>query len=223
MYIETNGVRLYAEISGQGKDLFLLHGNGEDHTIFDEAAHILEKKYRVWRIDSRGHGKSSPCEEYHYRDMARDILLLLEQKDMQNVLLYGFSDGGIVALLCAMETNRIDKLAISGANLSPKGIEEDILQMMKEEYRETRDPKIRMMLTEPDITKQDLRKISIPVLVIAGEYDVIRKEETQRIASWLKNSRLLILEGEDHDSYITHQTKIADILLKNLEESVQDI
>jgi len=35
MTINVNGITLYYEKTGRGEPLILLHGNGEDHTIFD--------------------------------------------------------------------------------------------------------------------------------------------------------------------------------------------
>ena len=45
MTIELDGIRLFYEKSGEGKPLLLIHGNGEDHTIFDKTIALLEKKY----------------------------------------------------------------------------------------------------------------------------------------------------------------------------------
>ena len=36
----VNGIRLSYEQYGEGRPLVLLHGNGEDHTIFDEAVEV---------------------------------------------------------------------------------------------------------------------------------------------------------------------------------------
>ena len=36
----------------------MLHGNGEDHHIFDRMAEIMSRKFRVILMDSRGHGAS---------------------------------------------------------------------------------------------------------------------------------------------------------------------
>ena len=47
MFIHVNGVRLFYEKQGTGKPLILLHGNEEDHRIFDEAIELLIKHYTV--------------------------------------------------------------------------------------------------------------------------------------------------------------------------------
>ena len=100
--------------------VYLLHGNGEDHTIFDEAVEVLSNRFTCYAIDSRGHGQSDLVDELHYADMASDLLAFLEELDLRDVVLCGYSDGGIVALLAAGQTERIGDLIVCGANTHPK-------------------------------------------------------------------------------------------------------
>ena len=97
----VNGIRLFYEQTGEGRPLVMLHGNGEDHTIFDEAVEVLSNRFTCYAIDSQGHGQSDEVDELHYADMASDLLAFLEELDLRDVVLCGYSDGGIVALLAA--------------------------------------------------------------------------------------------------------------------------
>ena len=45
MKITVNDVSLYYEIIGAGQPLIMLHGNGEDHTLFNKAAAILSEHF----------------------------------------------------------------------------------------------------------------------------------------------------------------------------------
>lgn len=63
MYIHINRQILYYDKTGNGSPLLLLHGNGEDHTIFDLLIPMLEQHYTVYAIDTRGHGASNPTDE----------------------------------------------------------------------------------------------------------------------------------------------------------------
>ena len=63
MTININGLVIYYEKSGKGEPLILLHGNGEDHTIFENSILILEKQFTVYALDTRGHGQSDKVSE----------------------------------------------------------------------------------------------------------------------------------------------------------------
>ena len=80
-----------------------------------------------------------------------------------------------------------------------------------------------MMLTEPNIPPEDLKAIRVPTLVIAGEKDVIIEKETKRIAAAIPDAKLMILPGENHGSYIIHQTKIAEIILEEVRKQENEI
>ncbi len=45
MKITVNQVELFYEVVGSGDPLVMVHGNGEDHTIFDEAVELLSPHF----------------------------------------------------------------------------------------------------------------------------------------------------------------------------------
>lgn len=209
MYIHINRQILYYDKTGKGSPLLLLHGNGEDHTIFDAVIPLLEKEYTVYAIDSRGHGESNPTEEYHYEAMADDIAEFITSLEIDRPAIYGFSDGGIIGLLVAIHYPKlISRLIISGANLNPRGVKQSCLSRIKKHYKKTNSPLDKMMLDEPDISTEQLNNVQIPVLVLAGENDIIRLSHTKKIAKNLPCSQLQIVPGEDHGSYIEHSSKL---------------
>ena len=213
----VNGIKIFYEKLGSGRPLLLLHGNGEDHTIFREAAEVLAEHCTVYLPDTRGHGQSSPVETYHYRDMAEDVRQLILELGLERPVLYGFSDGGITGLLTAIRAPELlSALAVSGANTSPAGLKTCWRKIFREEYRRTGDEKLRLMLREPCITERELSRIRIPLLVTAGSRDMIKRRDTEKIARAVPDSRMKILRGEDHGSYIVHQKKIAELLLEFL-------
>lgn len=212
MFAEGKGVRIYYEKTGAGRPLVLVHGNGEDHTIFNEAVALLRERFCCYALDSRCHGRSS-MGPLHYEDMAADVLALLEQEDLQDAVFYGFSDGGIVGLLAAAQTQRISTLVVSGANLSPRGVKLSLRLTLRLMQVLRRDPKIALMLREPHISDETLGKIRARTLVLAGSRDLILEKETRHIAAAIPGAELRILPGEDHGSYIVHQERIGRILL----------
>ena len=209
----VNGIRLWYEQYGEGRPLVLLHGNGEDHTIFDEAGQVLAGRFTCYCLDSRGHGNSDVVDELHYEDMASDLLAFLEVLDLRDVAVCGYSDGGIVALLAARWTDRITDLIVCGANTRPRALKRRAYMDIRWEHRQ--DPNIynTVMLREPHIPPADLAAIRARTLVVAGSRDIIREKETRFIATTIPGAELLILPGEDHGSYINHNDRIAYIIL----------
>ena len=96
-YLHVNGIDLYVEIRGEGTPLVALHGNGEDHSTFDVLGDALQETFTLYAFDTRGHGKSTMVEEYHYADMAEDIAQALMELFAEPVDVIGFSDGGVIA------------------------------------------------------------------------------------------------------------------------------
>lgn len=214
MKINVNGIELYYEAHGSGRPLIMLHGNGEDHTIFYEAIVQLKKHFTVYAVDSRGHGESTPADELHYTDMADDMIAFMDALDLKDVVFYGFSDGGIIGLIAAMKTDRIGMLITSGANLTPKGVSLPLQYLVKGMYAVTRDPKMRLMMAEPNLTPSDLARIKVPTVVIAGEKDLVTQAETDLIAASIPGAKERILPGEGHGSYIVHKRRIGEIIME---------
>ena len=91
MFLDMGPLKLHYEISGEGKPLILLHGNGEDMTIFDEALPLLEKHFMVYRIDTRCHGESTKMKEIHYSLLADDLHAFIKLLNIEKPVVYGFS------------------------------------------------------------------------------------------------------------------------------------
>ncbi len=213
--VNVNGVCLHFAAAGEGRPVILVHGNGESHALFEtEIGQLVKAGYRVYAPDSRGHGANEPLDEYHYADMAEDIFQFIRILGLRKPLYYGFSDGGIIGLqLEISHPGTLGMMAVSGANLSPEGCDPAFIREYTEINRKSPDPLITLMLTEPHIAPADLEKIEIPVLVTAGENDLILPEETRKIAEHLPASELVILDGEDHGSYIDHSEIMGNLLI----------
>ena len=215
MNINVNNVDLYYEVYGEGQPIILVHGNSETHEIFDVLINKLKNNYKIYAIDSRCHGKSQKTEEISYDLMAEDIIQFIKKLKIDNPIFYGFSDSGIIGLLIAIKEPKIlFKLIVSGANLNPIGMSKFALVISKIGYFITRNKLFKMMIKEPNITIEDLKKIEIPTYILAGEKDVIKEEHTRMIADNIKESTLEIIPKENHSSYIIHSEKIYEIIKK---------
>ena len=202
--VRVNGVVLHYAAVGQGRPVVLVHGNGEDHHLFDRQIQQLSAAgYRVYAPDSRGHGVNAPLGEYHYADMAEDMFCFIRALNLHKPAMYGHSDGGIIALLLELRhPGTLGVMAVSGANLSPEGVDPALRREWTAANSAKEDPLVTLMLTEPHIDPARLGAISVPTLVTAGERDIILRRETETIAAGIPDARLMILPGQDHGSYI---------------------
>lgn len=214
MILEVNGVELYYEVMGQGKPLILVHGNGEDHRIFTEAAQILKEYFTCYLVDSRSHGQSGKVKRLHYRDMAGDYMAFIEKLGLEDVTYFGFSDGGILGLMIAAAGDQVKTLVVSGANTRPDTVAAGARRMIQLLHFFTRKDMFRLMLQEPDLTAEELGRIRARTFVLAGEKDLVLRSDTDFIAASIPGAVEKILPGETHGSHIVHSTKIAEILLE---------
>ena len=147
-------------------------------------------------------------------DMAEDMFQFIRTLSLHKPLFYGHSDGGIIGLLLELlHPGTLGMMAASGVNLSPEGIEPSFIEEFTDINGKNPDPLITLMLTEPHIEPEALENIDIPVLLTAGENDLILPEETMRIAAHLPRAQLVIVKGEDHGSYIDGSEIMGDLLL----------
>ncbi|GGC76608.1 alpha/beta fold hydrolase [Enterococcus wangshanyuanii] len=212
--INVNGTELFYTKSGQGDPLLLLHGNGEDHHIFDQLSQKLEKDFAVYAIDSRNHGESARTEQYDYEQMADDIIDFIDVLKLEKVNIVGFSDGAILAILMGIKKlSWLNKLALLGANTSPEQLKPEIFDHIVEKYKETQDPLFKLMMEQPNIPLQELRKIEVPTLIIAADDDLCELEIFEQMHQLIEASDLKIMENQDHGSYIIDNDILAESLL----------
>ena len=219
--VDVNGISLYYEVAGTGKPVIMVHANGGDHTNFvTEIRQLAAAGYRVYALDSRGQGENAPLEEYHYSDMVEDTYRFITCLGLRGAAYYGWSDGGIIGrMLEICHPHTLSVLAVSGANLSPEGANPEDETVRWYAGMAASDPLIQLMFREPDIDPGALSNIDIPVLVTAGEDDLILRSHTQLIADSLPNARLVIAAGEDHSSYIYQSEVMGALLLEFLEDN----
>jgi pimeloyl-ACP methyl ester carboxylesterase len=213
MRILVNGVEIYYEVDGKGPPFILLHGNGEDHTIFGRLVEDLRENYAVYSIDTRGHGKSGKVDSYHYSDMAEDIASLIRELGLERPILYGFSDGGIIGLMLASKyPEMLSALIASGPNLSPRGLKTYVRIGMRLLYFFKRDPLFALMINEPDITDDDLKKISVPALITVAQKDFIVFSHAEHISKTIPHGELILVPYENHFSYVINSDRLFPLI-----------
>ncbi len=166
--------------------------------------------------------------ELTYELMADDALAALAALGFGKAHLLGFSDGAIEALIIARDHPELALSLLSiGANLSPDGVD-DSFQMERaaqnllawadfwekgdgsrrdvdpglvrptpQEARTTAEL-LHMIVVYPQIDPASLSQIACPTTVMAGEFDEIKREETDLIHVSIPGSRLVIVPGAGH-------------------------
>ena len=201
-------IELFYTKTGSGPPLLLLHGNGENGTYFVHQVEEFSHDFTVYAIDTRGHGKSPRgAAPFTISQFAGDLLAFMEQQGLTQADILGFSDGGNIALTFALRhPDRVRRLILNGANLDPKGVKPLVhlpivagyhfASLSKSPAARAHAELLGLMVNEPHIAPAELKKLTMPVLVIAGMKDMIRERHTRLIAASIPNVRLALIPGD---------------------------
>jgi pimeloyl-ACP methyl ester carboxylesterase len=211
-YANINNVKLYYEEYGAGEPLLLLHGNSQSIEAFTYQIPEFSKNYRIISVDTRGQGKSTEDgKAFTYDLFAADMNSFLDYLKLDSVNIVGWSDGGNTGLIMAMKYPRkVKRLVTMGANVFinksavVKGLIPAInkaIERVSQDTTYTAKKSVRlltMLLTEPRYQFDDLKVIQSPVLVLAGEKDLVKAKHTKGIAASIPRGTLLIAPKESH-------------------------
>ncbi len=102
-FCETNGINIHFTRTGGDKPpLVLLHGLMANGLCWTSFACALENEYDMIMPDGRGHGKSdAPDYGYRYKDLANDVIGLINSLGLPHPVLLGHSMGGMTAAVVA--------------------------------------------------------------------------------------------------------------------------
>jgi non-heme chloroperoxidase len=135
---------------GQGQPVILIHGWPLSKEMWEyQLEALVSAGFRVIKYDRRGFGKSSkPWDNYDYDTLADDLNEIIEQLDLNNVVLIGFSMGGgeVVRYLSNHSDRRVAKIVLIGsvtpflgkADDNQDGVDPSIFQKMIDGIREDR-------------------------------------------------------------------------------------
>jgi len=222
-FADVNGIKLYYETYGTGEPLIMLHGNGGSINAFRNQIPFFSQYYQVIAIDSRLQGKSggSP-DKISYDLMASDFCALLDHLNIKSAYVLGWSDGGIDGILMALNCpDRVKKLAASGANTVPDttALSRADIDGMKQTVANPRSSAKekalnQMMIDQPNIPYAELGKIKCPVLIMAGDRDMIKPEHTFKIFQSIPGASLCIFPDSHHGVCIQHPELFNETVLK---------
>ena len=117
-WIDTEAGRIFARSGGSGPPLVLLHGFPQTHVEWHRVAPSLAERFTLILPDLRGYGWSAaPRSEggaaYTKREMAKDVVELMEKLGHVRFRIAGHDRGGRVAYRLALDhPGRVEKLAV---------------------------------------------------------------------------------------------------------------
>ncbi len=196
--------------TGAGEPLILLHGNGEDGGYFVHQVEPFSSTFRVIVPDTRGHGRTPRGEApFTIRQFGEDLAGFLDALGIEKAHILGFSDGANIAMCFASRyPHQVGKLVLDGGNLNTKGVKRTTQLPIELGYRMARlfakrSPKAKrnaemlgLMVDQPNLTDEELGRITAETLVIAGTKDMIREQHTRYIADHIPRAQLVFLQGD---------------------------
>lgn len=236
-YVELNGAKIYYEEYGNGEPLLLIHGNGANIKLMENQIEYFKSKYRVIIADNRGHGKSElKTDSLTYTQITKDWDGLVNYLELDSINVLGWSDGGIIALKMGIsKQSKIKKIIAMAANLRPDTTavhswapnsvmkSEILAKEMIAKGDTSRDWKLKLqhyglLLNQPNISHNELKKISVPVLIVAGDRDIIKNEHSVEIFEQLSKGQLCIMAGSTHVAPKTKPEMFNEIVNRFLTE-----
>jgi len=227
-YAPINGLRLYYELHGaagsRSLPLLLLHGGGDTITTsFGEILPELARKRRVIAFEQQGYGHTAdiPGRPFSFEQSADDAAALLAFLNLPQADLFGFSNGGTIALQVAIRHPRlVRRLVVASGFFNHEGAEPAFwngfptatLDAMPAELRDAYlevapdpaglrimfDKAVQRMRDFEDIPADMIRSITAPTLVVCGDSDVMGPEHAVQEFRLLPRAQLAVLPGTDH-------------------------
>jgi non-heme chloroperoxidase len=145
-----DGIKLHVKDAGTGRPVVLIHGWPLTGDMFEyQTLALLEAGYRVISYDRRGFGQSGhPASGYDYNTFADDLAAVLDQLNLEQVTLVGFSMGGgeVARYLSRHGTKRVAKTALISSVVpyllkdegNPEGVDQSAFDDMKAQIRKDR-------------------------------------------------------------------------------------
>jgi pimeloyl-ACP methyl ester carboxylesterase len=225
-YSQVNGLAMYYEIHGQGKPLVLIHGGGSTiETTFGRIIPILRKSRQLIAVELQAHGHTNDRDtELTFEQDADDVAALLKNLHVSKADCFGFSNGGHTAIEIAIRhPHLVNKIILASAfyNRSAvvpefwEGFDTPTLDVMPQALREGYlkannseagllnmfNKDVRKMKAFKGWTREQIKSIKAPTLIINGNHDVGSIEHAVEMCRLIPNCELAIFPG-GHGTFI---------------------
>lgn len=228
-----DGAKIFVKILGSGEPLLLLHGNGDDYSFFEKQIVVFKKDFLVIAMDTRGHGKSDKNYSLNFEDLSLDVYDVLEALNIETINILGFSDGANLALTFAKNyPKRVKRLILNSPNKDFSQIKfiprissyifYYNLKILSKIFTGLRNyfSVYKLIFDKIKIVDSDYKKFDFPVLIIAGERDLIYLYNFHNIAKKIKKSKLYIIKNHGHKVARTNPYEYNKVVLDFLKREV---
>jgi pimeloyl-ACP methyl ester carboxylesterase len=237
-YINLRNHQVYNyEWDHDGEAVVLLHGGLSKTSSWDYLmVPPLEDEFHVFAYDRTGHGFTGDQPgSLHFEFQCQEAIAYLEDVVKEPAHLIGYSDGGIIALMVAIKRPELVKSIVAiGANYHYSAPLKDFLEARVSEEDQAEynlispdaphtllEKTIRMneiWKTEPDISLSQIASIQCPVLVMAGDDDVIAHDHTISLYEALPLGQLAIIPGTSHGLVKEKPALLIAVIMQFLED-----
>ena len=156
---EVRGVRLYERRIGAGPEVIVLHGGpGAHHDYLLPGFDLLARRRTLVYYDQRGGGRSAVAREVPvgWREQVADLEALRVLWGRDQLVLAGYSWGGLLALLYALEhPGRVERLALVSTAPVWRGAREIFEQRFRERGASPVIQQMRADLASSGLKDQD--------------------------------------------------------------------
>lgn len=226
-YVQAGDAKIYYEVYGKGEPVLVLHGGGVGASYeMGRFVDLLQKKYQVIAVSTRGHGKSEiGSEAISHKQRADDALAALLAVTDRPAIVLGFSDGAYSGYkLASLYPEKVKKLIAIGAGENVPALRQ-IVPAKVEDVRRMDPAFMDLQLSlapEPErlqaywddfysfynrlvVSKELYNSIKCPVLLIVGEKDPNAPLATVLAAyQMIPNARLAVIADAPHQAFITN-------------------
>jgi pimeloyl-ACP methyl ester carboxylesterase len=226
-YAPVNGLKVYYEIHGANPaipSLVLLHGGGDTiRTSFGYILPELARNRQVIAFEQQGYGRTADIADrpFSFKQSADDTAALLDYLQVRQADLFGFSNGGTIALQVAIRHPAVvRKLVVASGFFSRDGADQGFwngfamatLDTMPKELRDSYlevaphpenlqsmfNKSVQRMRNFNDIPPDAVRTITAPTLIVCGDTDVMRPEHAVQEFRLLPHAQLAVLPRTNH-------------------------
>lgn len=217
-YINLRGHNVYSyEWENEGEAIVLLHGGLSKTASWDYImVPPLEARFHIFAYDRTAHGfTGDQADSLHFEFQAKEAIAYLEDVVKEPAHLIGWSDGGNIALMVAIQRPDLVKSIVAiGANYHYSGVMQafDEINISEEDQAEYNlispdapptllEKTVRMQAiweSEPTLSVEEISTIQCPVLVLVGDDDVISHAHTVELYEALPLGQLSVIPGTSH-------------------------